>query len=585
MENKKETSLKFKKIPVIITGAVVLVLAIICAYCAYLISGYGSGSTNVIAKGVTVDHVDIGGMTVEEAIVAVTDKTDQLGEKTLELVMDDNRTTATFAEFTIDYKVEDAVKQAAEYGKTGNIFSRIARCFKISRGDANIIITPQVDEESVADYVLTYSQAIGTTVVENSYIIEDNKLKLTPGKSGVGIDKVAITKEITDILLSGESAQIGVSLVSIDPLPWDADAIYEDVCKGPTEPGYESRDGKGYIVQAKNGYKFEKSDLEALLKSSSGDEVLTLELEVLEPENTVLDETGLFPEVIGEFSSSLAGSTYNRKTNVATACNSVNGTILNPGETFSYNKTVGAVTAATGYLPATIFTSKGHESGIGGGICQLSSTLYCAALDANLEIVKRRNHMYIVGYVPYGQDATVYEGELDFRFKNNTNEPMKIYSQVVGGQCVVKLYGKAVDPGISVKIENITVGRTAPGTTVREDPSLPEGTVQVEEKGTIGLTVDTYKLIYKNGELLSREYLHRSVYKPINRIEVHGTKPPEDTPASTEPVIPPEQGNTDEGTIPEGEQPSSSEAPQTPPETSTPVVETPNEPENIYEGI
>ncbi len=578
MENKKEVQANTKKsakvfVPVI--AVLVAVVSVLSAYGTYLVSRYGSGSTDTIAKGVTVEGIDVSG-SKEDAIVKIEAEMEALDKNVIELIMDDNRTKANFAEFEVEYAIEEAVTKAGEYGKTGNIFSRVADCFNISRGKADIKVETKVDPEQVSDYVLTYSQAIGCTVIENSYAIVDDKLELTPGKSGTGIDRGVIEKEITALLESRKSGQIGVELVPIDPQPWDVDKVYADICKGPSDAGYEVIDGKGYIMEAKKGYKFKKEDLEKLLDTDPEKGVYTLELEVTEPGSSKIDETGLFPEVISQYKSSLAGSSYNRRTNVAVACKSVDGTILNPDEIFSYNKVIGAVTTATGYLPATIFTSKGHEDGIGGGICQLSSTLYCAALEGNLEIVKRRNHMYIVGYVPYGQDATVYEGELDFRFKNNTNEPMKISAKVINGEVVVKFLGKKPDPDIRVVMENITVGSSAPGTTIREDETLDAGTVQVIEKGTIGLTVDTYKNIYKKDELISREYLHRSVYKPINRIEVHGTKPVE-TPASTEPAegtVPPETQ------VPETVQPAPENTPENVSGNSGEQQE-----ENTYDGI
>lgn len=523
----------FSNKKIIISAIIVAIVAILCAYFAFLLSSYGGGT--LIAKGVTVNGVDIGGMDKNAAISQVTSEVEKINENTIDLIMDDNHTVATFSEFSLDYKIEEAVNKAINYGKNSNIIKRIGECFNISRGKAQFETEIAVNAENVSDYVYAYSQTIGSTVVENSYVIEDDKLKLTNGKSGDGIDKNLIASEITDILKTGKSAKIGVNLSRIDPLPYDVNAIYEEICKGPTNARSEEKDGKKYLVAATKGYSFDKADLENLIrKNSENKESYTLDLDVVEPEITKFDETGLFTELLAQYTSSLAGSSYNRTTNVKLAASRVTGTILNPDEIFSYNKTLGDVSAASGYLAATIFTSRGHEPGIGGGICQLSSTLYSAALEANLEIVKRRNHMYIVGYVPYGQDATVYEGELDFRFKNNTNEPLKIVCFVKDGTLFVNLYGKKLNPNLKVEIENIIMNRTGPETVITEDPELPLGEIIVTEKGTIGLTVDTYKKIYIDGKLQSREYLHRSVYKPINRQETHGTKP-SDVPVQTEP--------------------------------------------------
>ena len=584
----KKTSIDVKKVVIAAAAVIVLVMAVTGAYCSFLVSHYGG--SKAIASGITIDGIDVGGMDEKQAENAVLESKEALAANKLELVMDEKITTAEFSEFEIDYHADEAAKKAVDYGKTGSLLKRISECRNIKKGKVNLETEPEVSEESVSDYVSAYFQSIGSTVVENSYRIDGDKLVLQNGKSGQGVDRAALIKDITELLLSGKAGKIGVNLAHIDPMPWDAAAIEKEVCKGPENASYEKRDGKGYIVEAKRGYKFKLSDLEKLIADNKeNDKPYSLKIEVIEPTVKTVDESGLFQEVISEYTSSLAGSDANRRKNVEIACASVNGSVLNPGEIFSYNAALGPVTAAAGYREATIFTTKGHEAGIGGGVCQVSSTLYSAALYGNFEIVKRRNHMYIVGYVPYGQDATVYEGELDFRFKNNTNEPIKITAAVSGGTVYIKILGKKPDPSLKVEIENIIVNRSQPQTVVKEDPSLPEGKVTVSEKGTIGLTVDTYKKIFKNGELQSREYLHRSVYKPIDRVEIHGTAKSAET--SAEPENAPE--NTEK---PQNE--GASNKPQTSDESvSKPATEKPAESGNAstaataaeshdsYEGI
>ena len=575
-----------KKVIIIAAAIIALMMAVTGAYCSFLISRYGGNAE--IAKGITIDGIDVGGMDEKKAEQTVLERKEALAENTLELVMDEKVTTAGFGEFEIDYHIKEAVKEAVSYGKTGSLFKRIAECRNIKNGKAKIKTKPEVSEESVSDYVAAYFQSIGTTVVENSYRIEGDKLVLQNGKAGQGVDREPLIKDIKELLLSGKSGKIGVNLAYIEPAPWDASAIEKEVAKGPENANYEKRDGKGYIVEAKKGYKFKLSDLEKIIKENEGnEEPYSLTLEVIEPTIGKIDESGMFTEVISEYSSSLAGSDANRRKNVEIACASINGSVLNPGEIFSYNAALGPVTTAAGYRAATIFTTKGHEQGIGGGVCQVSSTLYSAALYGNFEIVKRRNHMYIVGYVPYGQDATVYEGELDFRFKNNTNEPIKITAGVSGGTVVIKILGKKPDPSIKVEIENIIVGRSSPQTIVKEDPSLPAGKVVVSEKGTIGLTVDSYKKIFKNGQLQSRDFLHRSVYQPINRIELRGTAGGA-AEASAEPAegnIPSSQGNEAPSVQEQTEKPEEKPAPAESEAEAPEASATPSETENNYDGI
>ena len=131
--------------------------------------------------------------------------------------------------------------------------------------------------------------------------------------------------------------------------------------------------------------------------------------------------TEAFPDLLSTFSTKYAASNKNRTTNLILASNKINGTVLMPGEVFSYNKVVGKRTIAAGYKEAPIYVSGRVEDGLGGGICQITSTLYNAVVFANLEIVERSNHQFVPSYVGASRDATVVYGALDFKFKNNTD--------------------------------------------------------------------------------------------------------------------------------------------------------------------
>ena len=127
--------------------------------------------------------------------------------------------------------------------------------------------------------------------------------------------------------------------------------------------------------------------------------------------------TEAFPDTLSEFSTRYAASNVNRTTNLRLAANQINGTVLMRGETFSYNDGVGERTIAAGYKEAPIYVSGRVEDGLGGGICQITTTLYNAAVFANLEIVERTNHQFVPSYVGAGRDATVVYGAIDFKFK------------------------------------------------------------------------------------------------------------------------------------------------------------------------
>ena len=301
-----------------------------------------------------------------------------------------------------------------------------------------------------------------------------------------------------------------------------------------------SVDGVTRIEKASDGYDLDKDALKQLLEANrDNSEPYYLNLVVIEPQIKKVDDSSLFGDTLSTFTSKIRDSDSNRLNNVRKAAQSINGVVLNPGELFSYNDTLGPVTAAAGYKSANVYSSGKIEKGIGGGVCQVSSALYSALLMADMDIVTRYNHSLIVGYVPYGQDATVSSGDIDLRFRNNTNAPMKIVASMDNRGVYITLLGNNPQPGRKISIENVTIETIPVKTTTKDDPGLPEGKVQVEQKGMTGYVIDTYKNIYVNGTFVKREYVARSHYKMLERIELRGTTPVAPTPAA-EPVQPQE---------------------------------------------
>ena len=192
-----------------------------------------------------------------------------------------------------------------------------------------------------------------------------------------------------------------------------------------------------------------------------------------------------------------------------------------PGDVFSYDETVGRRTAANGYKEAGVYIGNKVESGIGGGICQTSSTLYCAALYANLEIVQRTSHSLPVAYVPAGMDATIAEGYIDLKIKNNTEYPVKIQATVSGRQLTCKFLG-VKEPGIKVEIVNTRTATLEPETEISENPGLPIGYKKIISKGAQGYRVASKRIVRSGGEIIKEEKLTGSVYHAANtEVEVN----------------------------------------------------------------
>jgi vancomycin resistance protein YoaR len=204
------------------------------------------------------------------------------------------------------------------------------------------------------------------------------------------------------------------------------------------------------------------------------------------------------------------------------ATNSINKSIIAPQTVFSFNNTVGIRTMERGYLDALVIVGNKFEPGLGGGICQVSSTLYNAALLAGLEIVERSNHGLAVAYVPLGRDATVAWGIQDFRFKNNTDSPVYIRAITGGGTLTINVYGD-LKYKKRINVSNI-IDQTIDFKTIKElDLKLQPGEEKVDHKGNPGYVVRSFRNFYdNNGKLEKTELLARDTYKPLNKLILEG---------------------------------------------------------------
>ena len=195
-----------------------------------------------------------------------------------------------------------------------------------------------------------------------------------------------------------------------------------------------------------------------------------------------------------------------------------------PNETFSYNKTLGARTSAAGYKNAKVYEAGQVVDGIGGGICQISSTLYNAVLRANLEIVERRNHQFVTSYVEAGMDATVVYGMTDFKFKNTRKYPVKIFASAKNGVASVSLYGIKEKEEYTFSFRTVTVSTIPTLTKYIDDPTLPVGTEKVKQKGANGRKTETYMTKMLNGKIISTTVISRDTYDAMQKIILRGTK-------------------------------------------------------------
>lgn len=536
-----------------------------------------------IADGVYAAGVDLSGMTESEAVAALeavadqynadmkvtltqTPKEGQEVREPIELVFPASETRITL---NPQKAYEAAYRVGREVGRPADGSDYIVpadRYLSIDTSGIQSRLQEACDEVGAGQPVLDMKYRKITEKRDVEVEQEDGTTKTEQHDVGIlqvrkGTSAAAFRKEdLFDFVMQGYATgnfeqEFTYEVNDCEPL--DIDALIEEYCTEPVDAYYDT--DKHEIVDGVVGYGFAREELEKLLEETVPGEILSLELKELQPEVTREDmENSLFADVLGSASTPCTAN-WNRTRNLELACQAINGTVLQPGEVFSFNGTVGMRTEAKGYLPATAYVTGGASAEeIGGGVCQVASSIYYSALLADLNIVERTEHMYAVTYVPMGMDATVYYGSLDFKFQNSTDYPMRIDANVSGGYVNIQLVGTDKrDYTVNMTYEVLA---TIPWEEVEvETDEVPPGTVITT--AYTGYRVATYKhkISKTTGAEISVEKVATSNYQKRDR-EIAVL--PEGYEPATEPM------------------PESTEAfPTAPPET-TPPEDTPLEPDS-----
>lgn len=499
--------------PLIISLAAVVALVLVIVLAVVAVSGEG------IAKGVSVEGQKLSGMTEQAATEFIEKNINKsVPSGNIAVTLNGAEYKLEFADAIMGYDAAETAKIAYMTGRNGNVFTNTFEKIGVLFGGKDIPLEPALNEDYIGSFIDEMCQTLPNLKVDDYYFMDGDMLKLVFGNDGDYIDVEKFKADVEDMLRGGESGSIVLQSVSAKAKQFDVDEIYEEIATEPSDSYAEEVDGKKYVMSAKNGYEFDKKELEKAIENNRGkSEEFYFELEVIKPENEELDETGLFGETLASYTSKITDSDRNRLTNVNLAATKINGVVINPGDVFAYLSYVEPITAAAGYKSANVYANGKVEKDIGGGVCQVSSALYSAVLYADLDVVKRYNHSLTVGYVPLGQDATVSHGEIDFRFRNNTNEPIKIVASSDSAGVYIKLLGKKLDPSMSVEVVNVTTATLNPELVVEEDPSLQPGEEKVSYAGKTGYIVETYKDYYKDGKFVERKYVSKSHYRKIDK--------------------------------------------------------------------
>ena len=449
-------------LPVVIISVLLIAAACGIYYAATLID-----SGDKIFPNVYVDITDVGGMTADEARsmleICNWEKTVS-GDLEIRLPMDVTE-DVNYVEAGVRMTIDEAVEAAVAYGRDDDIFAQL-----INYVNAMIIPSDVTEREIVIDseYVMSKveeaAEKFDKATADNAYSVDIDKAIFTmlQGAGEVRIDTAELYTKVETALLNEEESVIYRS-ADAELTPPDFEKILEEVKAEPSDAYYDTE--KNEIVEEVVGVEFDPAEALKIWKEAQTLDTIEVPMFTTPAKVTAkeLKET-LFVDILGEYSTSYSGSTDNRISNIKLAVNTINGTVLNPGDTFSYNETLGERTAEKGYLEAAAYDNGDVVQALGGGICQVSSTLCCAVRLAMLDYT-RTCHQFQVAYIDAGLDATVdytnFEngGGVDFTFTNNKDYPIRVECSVDEEEETVtfRIYGTDVDH-YTVNLEKEFVG-------------------------------------------------------------------------------------------------------------------------------
>lgn len=498
-----------------------------------------------VYEGVYIGDTAVGGMS-EDALkkkIPTLAKFSADGEITL--TIDVISKTVSVASLSPAWDFEQMIEKAMEYGRTQKGLAQLREISMLKKQPVSVPFMLAFDEYVLQQTMDSFSDELDITAVENRIDIGEDSLTITRGTAGRGVDYQKVKQSISACLLS-DSRTVSLQLEEIEPEEITVDYIKRHIKAEPKEAEYSVVDHRLVITQSNPGVVLNEQDVKKALDDAKGKHVFTIPATIHHPSVTTESlKATLLAEKLGTFSSDFSSSSADRAHNIQLACSKIDGYVLAPGEEFAYNEVVGPRTAAHGFRVANVYVGNTVQPGIGGGICQVSSTMFNAAVYADLEITARRNHTLPVNYVPMGRDATVSYGAVDFKFKNNYETPIEVRAECIGRKNVITIYGTNERAGREIKIETVKTGTSSPKVTKKEDDTLPVGVVKVEEPGTNGSSYIAYKIVYENGAEVKREVLCKSTYAGKDRVELIGTKEapepseePTDTPSSETPSAP-----------------------------------------------
>ena len=570
-----------KKRPIVTVVIVLAVILCLCAGAVAVLPLLNEGAPVIITgnttlqEGVTIGGVCVGGMNTDEAIEELNAAFDDYRTESMIVTCLEETLEITSADAGFALDAEAAVEDAFTCGTEEN-------------PDLELDITPYLhfDEDAIRVKLQELALLFPTDGAENTYEVVDTEVDGKPSQmlvitlGNLFYDFNADT--VFDMIMDAYQSRVfsvSYDCTAMNAAALDLDDIYAQNCVEMVNAELDPASHE--VTQSVVGYQFDLDAAKAAMAEAQPGDVLEFPFIEVQPEMTTetLKEM-LFRDKLGTYTAYQASGT-NRATNLKLACKALDGTILYPGDTFSYNKCLGERTKEKGYKPAASYVNGKTVESYGGGICQPSSALYYCTLLADLEIVQRACHSYPSSYVPLGLDATVDWNGPDFKFKNNTDFPIRIDAKADGGSVTVTLVGTD-QKDYYVKMEYEVLSVNSPKTIVKEvKPGSGHKDGEVETTAYTGYTVQSYKLKYdkETDKLISREKEAYSVYSKRDKVvyKVIGEEKDEEetTPPTTEPKPTDPPATEPKPTDPPATEPKPTDPPATEPKPTDPPATEP----------
>ena len=416
-----------------------------------------------ICEGVTVEHVAVGGMTKDQAMEAVSEETEKRGRQVLEVEVNGSVVTTTLAEVGYTFSAEEFLDEAMKVGRRGNLIENYKEIKETRKTGVSFGVNRQMDEKVLKKFVKKKCKKMCTSAQNAQVSMENGEFVYTDSQEGVTLDVAATVENIQKAVSEAKDDTSAIRVVA---------AVEVEKPKISKETAERCKDK------------------------------------------------------IGSFSTTFNAGNVNRSKNVANAARLISGSVLYPGETFSVHDAISPLTEENGYYAAASYNQGKVEDTLGGGVCQVSTTLYNAVLRAELEVVERSPHSMVVSYVKPSMDAAIAGDYKDFKFKNNTDVPIYIQGGTYSGTLYFNIYGE------ETRSEDRTVTFESEADKITYDKTKPESYTSVTQEAHTGYKAILWKIVDENGKE-SKTQVNSSTYAASPRYVTKGAKKEEAKPEET----------------------------------------------------